>query len=65
MSLAISILLKIAQIKAPRIINFKEDTHVNLYSPNLTNTATLNNCMLVFDCLNSNLPVITDDLFKS
>ena len=31
---------------------------------NLTNIMTLNNCMFVFDNLNSSLPAIFDDLFK-
>ena len=32
---------------------------------NLTNVITVNNCMLVFDHLNSSLPTIYDDLFIS
>ena len=31
---------------------------------NLTNIITLNNCLLVFDHLNSSLPAIFDELFK-
>ena len=60
-----------AQNKALRIINFKEERHLSappLYTEtkilNLTNIITLNNCMLVFDHLNSSLPAIFDDLFK-
>ena len=48
------------QSKALRIINFKEERHPSapLYAEtkilNLTDIITLNNCMLVFDHLNSN-----------
>ena len=59
-----------AQNKALRIINVKEErdpseplfTEVKIL--NLTNIITLNNCILVFDQLNSNLPAILDELFK-
>ena len=59
-----------AQNKALRIIKIKEKRHTNtpLYTEtkilNLTKIITLNNCMLVFDHLNSSLPAIFDDLFK-
>ena len=58
------------QNKALRIINFKEERHPSapLYTEtkilNLTDIITLNNCMLVFDHLNSSLPAIFDDLLK-
>ena len=59
-----------AQNKALRIIHFNEERHQSapLYTEekilNLTNIIMLNNCMLVFDHLNSSLPAIFDDLFK-
>ena len=59
-----------AQNKALRIINFKEEKHPSepLFTDtkilNLTNIITLNNCMFVFDHLNSSLPAIFYDLFK-
>ena len=66
----ILVMVQRAQNKALRIINFKEERHPSapLYTEtkilNLTNIITLNNCMLVFDHLNSSLPAIFDDLFK-
>ena len=66
----ILVMVQRAQNKALRIINFKEERHPSapLYTEtkilNLTNIITLNNCMLVFDHLNSSLPTIFDDLFK-
>ena len=63
-------MVQIAQNNVLRIINFKEERHpsVPLYSEteilNLTNIITLNNCLLVFDHLNSSLPAIFDDFFK-
>ena len=65
----ILVLVQRAQNKALRIINFKEERHPSepLFTEtkifNLTNIITLNNCMLVFDHLNSSLPAIFDDLF--
>ena len=65
----ILVLVQRAQNKALRIINFKEERHPSepLFTEtkilNLTNVITLNNCMLVFDHLNSSLPAIFDDLF--
>ena len=59
-----------AQNKALRITNFKEERHpseppfTETKILNLTNIIKLNNCMLVFDHLNSSLPAIFDDLFK-
>ena len=59
-----------AQDTALRIINFKEERHpceplfTEAKRPNLTNTIILNNCMLIFDHLNSSLPTIFDDLFR-
>ena len=56
-----------AQNKALRKINFKEEKHPSapLYTEtrilNLANIITLNNCMLVFNHLNSSLPAIFDD----
>ena len=56
--------------KSLRIINFKEERHpsAHLYTEtkilNLTNIITLNNCMLVFDHLNSSLPAIFDDFYR-
>ena len=53
------VMVQRAQSKALRIINFKEERHPSapLYTEtkilNLTNIITLNNCMLVFDHLNS------------
>ena len=64
------VLVQRAQNKALRIINFKEERHPSepLFTEtkilNLTNIITLNNCMLVFDHLNSSLPAIFDELFK-
>ena len=58
------------QNKAVRVINFKEERHPSapLFTETkiltLTNIITLNNCMLVFDHLNSGLPAMFDDLFK-
>ena len=58
-----------AQNKAVRVVNFKEERHPSapLFTEtkilNLTNI-TLNNCMPVFDHLNSALPAMFDDLFK-
>ena len=55
----ILVMVQRAQNKALRIINFKEERHPSapLYTEtkilNLTNIITLNNCMLVFDQLNS------------
>ena len=66
----ILVMVQRAQNKALRIINFKEERHPSapLYTEtkilNLTNIITLNNCMLVFDHLNSSLPTIFD-LFKA
>ena len=66
----ILVMVQRAQNKALRIINFKEERHPSepLFTEtkilNLTNIITLNNCMLVFDHLNSSLPAIFDDLFK-
>ena len=65
----ILVLLQRAQNKALRIINFKEERHSSepLFTEtkilNLTNIIALNNCMLVFDHLNSSLPAIFGDLF--
>ena len=65
----ILVLVQRAQNKALRIINFKEERHPSepLFTEtkilNLTSIITLNNCMLVFDHLNSSLPAIFDDLF--
>ena len=59
-----------AQNKALRITNFKEERHpskppfTETKILNLTNIIKLNNCMLVFDHLNSSLPAIFDELFK-
>ena len=59
-----------AQNKALRIIHFKKQRHSSAppYTVtkilNLTNIITLNNCMLVFDHLNSSLPAIFDDFYK-
>ena len=64
----ILVLVQRAQNKALRIINFKEKRHPSepLFTEtnilNLTNIITLNNCMLVFDHLNSSLPAIFNDL---
>ena len=57
-----------AQNKALRTINFKEERQPSAPQTetkilNLTNIITLNNCILVFDHLNSSLPAIFDDLF--
>ena len=66
----ILVMVQRAQNKAFRIINFKEERHPSepLFTEtkilNLTNIITLNNCMLVFDHLNSSLPTIFDELFK-
>ena len=66
----ILVMVQRAQNKALRIINFKEERHPSepLFTEtkilNLTNIITLNNCMLVFDHLNSSLPAIFDELFK-
>ena len=66
----ILVMVQRAPNKVLRIINFKEERHPSapLYTEtkilNLTNIITLNNCMLVFDHLNSNLPAMFDDLFK-
>ena len=66
----ILVMVQRAQNKALRIINFKEERHPSapLYTEtkilNLTNIITLNNCMLVFDHLNSSLPAIFDGLLK-
>ena len=66
----IQVLVQRAQNKAVRIINFQEKRHPSepLFTEtkilNLTNIITLNNCMLVFDHLNSGVPAILfDDLF--
>ena len=65
----IIVLVQIAQNKALRIINFKAERHPSepLFTEtkilNLTNIINLNNCMLVFDHLNSSLPDIFGDLF--
>ena len=56
-----------AQNKALRIINFNQERHqVRFYTlrQRLNLITTLNNCMFVFDHLNSSLPTISDDLFK-
>ena len=59
-----------AQNKVLRIINFKKEGHPSepLFTEtkilNLNNIITLNNCMLVFDHLNSSLPAIFDDLLR-
>ena len=59
-----------AQNKALRIINFKEERHpsaplsTETKMLNLTNIITLNNCMFVFDHLNSSFPAMFDGLFK-
>ena len=56
-----------AQNKALRIINFNQERHqVHFYTlrQRLNLITTLNNCMFVFDHLNSSLPTIFDDLFK-
>ena len=56
--------------KALRIKDFKEERRPSapLYTEtkilNFTNIMTLNNCMLVFDHLNSSLPAVFVDLFK-
>ena len=66
----ILVMIQRAKNKALRIINFKEERHPSEHLLteanilNLTNIVTLNNCMLVFDHLNSSLPAIFDDLFK-
>ena len=66
----ILVMVQRAQKKILRITNFKEEIHPSapLYTKtkilNLTNTVTFNNCMLVFDHLNSSLPAMFDDLFK-
>ena len=55
----ILVMVQRAQNKALRIINFIEERHSSepLFTEtkilNLTNIITLNNCMLVFDYLNS------------
>ena len=65
----ILVLVQRAQNKALRIINFQEERHPSepLFTKtkilNLTNIITSNNCMLVFDHLNSSLPAIFNDLF--
>ena len=64
----ILVLVQRAQNKALRITNFKEERHpsepllTETKILNLTNIITLNNCMLVFDHLNSSPPAIFDDL---
>ena len=67
----ILVMVQRAQNKALRITNFKEGRHPNepLFTETkilviLINIITLNNCMLVFHHLNSNLPAIFDDSFK-
>ena len=62
-----------AQTKALKIINFKDGSHTRepLFTEekilNLTDIITLNNCMHVFDHLNSSFPsiIIFDDLLKT
>ena len=67
----ILVMVQRAQNKALRIINFKEERHPSepLFTEmkilNLTSIITVNNCMLVFDHLNSSLPALFDELFKS
>ena len=67
----ILVMVQRAQNKALRIINFKEERHPSapIYTETIlillyTNMITLNNCMLVFDHINSSLPQLFDDLFK-
>ena len=66
----ILVMVQRAESKVLRIISFKEERHpsASLYIEtkifNLADIITLNNCMLVFDDLNSSLPAIFDDLFK-
>ena len=71
----ILVMVEGAQNKALKTINFKEERHLSapLYNEtkitekkilNLTNIISLNNCMLVFDHLNSSVPAIFDDLLK-
>ena len=61
----ILVLVQRAQNKVLRIINFKKERHPSepLFTEtkilNLTNIITLNNCVLVFDHLNSSLPAIS------
>ena len=65
------VMVQRAQNKAPlRIIKFQKERYPteSLFTEtkilNLTNIIALNNCMLVFDHLNSSLPAIFDNLFK-
>ena len=66
----ILVMVERAQNKALRIKNFKEERHpsqpllIEAKISNLTNIITLNNCMLVFDHLNSSLPTIFDGLLR-
>ena len=67
----ILVMVQGAQNKALRMINFKEERHPSapIYTETIlillyTNMITLNNCMLVFDHINSSLPQLFDDLFK-
>ena len=63
----ILVMVQRAQNKALRITNFKEERHpseppfTEIKILNLTNIIKLNNCMLVFDHLNSSLPAIFDE----
>ena len=64
-------LVQRVQSKVLRIINFKEERHPSepLFTEtkilDLTNIITSNNCMLVFNHLNSSLPATFYDLFIS
>ena len=66
----ILVMVQRAQNKALRKINFKEERHssepllIETKILNLTNIITLNNCILVFEQLNSSFPAIFDELFK-
>ena len=66
----ILVMVQRAQNKSLRIINFNEERHPSelLFTEtkilSLTNIITLNNCMLVFDHLNSSLPAIFHKPFK-
>ena len=57
-------------VKQTLTLSFKEEKLLNapLFTEikmlNLTNVTNLNNCILVFDHLNSSLPAIFDDFFK-
>ena len=66
----ILVIVQRAQNKALRKINFKEERHssepllTETKILSLTNMITLNNCILIFDQLNSSFPAIFDELFK-